>query len=722
MMVNDGTSALAGVLSEAIARRRDKARAEIGHGTMIGEAETPDLLPDDWTGPPFAWGDYIIAEHRVVVSGDRVLVAWVSGKPLVLERVASERDEWWPAERGQVDDIDGRLINVEDWIEGGGGGQEGPPGPPGPAGPEGPRGPSGPQGVAGPAGPQGAKGDTGATGSTGPQGVPGPTGPKGDTGSQGPQGSVGPQGPQGPQGPVGPQGPQGATGSGITMKGSVPTYQDLPMAGNAQGDAYIVQADDSLWMWDGGKWVSGGSIQGPPGPTGPQGVPGPQGQVGPQGTQGPTGATGATGPQGDTGPTGPQGPLGPTGPKGDVGSQGPQGVQGPQGDTGPIGPEGPPGASNAVYSGQWDWRSQTGAPGGGDIKSNTADWVTATQLNISDLTNRGTDVSAALRALKAGEQVRLQDQNDATRWARFNITGPAVDNGSYFTIPVTYTTGGGQPPSNNSSLEVSFLVPGSTAAQWYTGAAPPTSAIGRPGDMYLEGDGDVWKDDDALGWTATGTNIKGVKGDTGAQGPQGIQGPLGPQGPVGANGPTGPQGATGPTGDTGPQGIQGLPGPTVVWRGPWQSGVAYAANEAVAYNGSSYLATSAPTVGTAPPNAPWALMAQQGAIGPVGPAGGGVGGHEEFLPANGATYLDLAAAPALVLTVAREGIVQSEADGHYSLSGARLNFSDAFSGTERVVVAYMLPSGGEAAVDTALRAYVQQIMAVLDPTGPPPPS
>ena len=119
------------------------------------------------------------------------------------------------------------------------------------------------------------------------------------------------------------------------MQGSVPNAGSLPSAGNEQGDAYIVQADDSLWIWDGSAWVSGGSIQGPPGATGPAGAQGPTGAEGPQGVQGVAGATGSQGPKGDTGATGaastvpgPQGPVGPEGPQGDPGPQGPQGPAG----------------------------------------------------------------------------------------------------------------------------------------------------------------------------------------------------------------------------------------------------------------------------------------------------------------------------------------------------------------------------------------------------------
>jgi hypothetical protein len=101
------------------------------------------------------------------------------------------------------------------------------------------------------------------------------------------------------------------------MKGSVATSSALPATGNTQGDAYIVSADDSLWIWNGSQWISGGSIQGPPGaqgPAGAQGVAGAPGQAGAQGLKGDTGAPGGQGPQGPTGAAGTQGVQGPPGP------------------------------------------------------------------------------------------------------------------------------------------------------------------------------------------------------------------------------------------------------------------------------------------------------------------------------------------------------------------------------------------------------------------------
>ena len=47
---------------------------------------------------------------------------------------------------------------------------------------------------------------------------------------------------------VGPAGPQGTS---IVFKGSVATVEDLPTEGNEVNDAYLVEADGKLYIWDG---------------------------------------------------------------------------------------------------------------------------------------------------------------------------------------------------------------------------------------------------------------------------------------------------------------------------------------------------------------------------------------------------------------------------------------------------------------------------------------
>ena len=77
-----------------------------------------------------------------------------------------------------------------------------------------------------------------------------------------------------------------------------------------------------------------------------------------------------------------------------------------------------------------------------------------------------------------------------------------------------------------------------------------------------------------------------------------------------------------------------------------------------------------------------------GTIGAAGPMGPSASLHEEFLPAYAATTVTLSQVPQSLLIVSRNGLVQSAVAGNYSLAGTVLTFTDAFSGTERVVVEY----------------------------------
>ena len=121
------------------------------------------------------------------------------------------------------------------------------------------------------------KGDTGATGEKGQQG------PKGDTGDTGATGDTG---------PAGAKGDTGATGTGITIKGSYNTYEELIAehpTGN-DGDSYLVNG--SLYVWNGAAWENVGSIKGEKGDTGATGATGATGSKGDKGDKGDTGATG----------------------------------------------------------------------------------------------------------------------------------------------------------------------------------------------------------------------------------------------------------------------------------------------------------------------------------------------------------------------------------------------------------------------------------------------
>jgi hypothetical protein len=85
----------------------------------------------------------------------------------------------------------------------------------------------------------------------------------------------------------------------------------------------------------------------------------------------------------------------------------------------------------------------------------------------------------------------------------------------------------------------------------------------------------------------------------------------------------------GDKGDAGSTGAEGADGLDIAWRGAYDNGAMYAVNDAVSYQGSSYIAVAS-TVGNLPTNTSfWNLLAQKGNTGAQGPAGadGVVGAH-----------------------------------------------------------------------------------------------
>jgi hypothetical protein len=148
------------------------------------------------------------------------------------------------------------------------------------------------------------------------------------------------------------------------------------------------------------------------------------------------------------------------------------------------------------------------------------------------------------------------------------------------------------------------------AAAWMSGTGSPAAGIGKDGDYYLNTITGNVSAKASGAWTVV-TNIVGPMGAQGLQGLTGATGATGPQGPTGLTGATGPQGvkgdkgdqgiqgitgmtgATGATGATGPQGVGGVDGKSIQWRGTWSADSSYSAQQAVVFNGSSYIAISA---------------------------------------------------------------------------------------------------------------------------------
>lgn len=84
------------------------------------------------------------------------------------------------------------------------------------------------------------------------------------------------------KGPQGPQGEKGADGTGVNIKGSYDTVEELEAAHptGESGDAYLVAGSLYVWDVDNSKWTNVGDIKGPKGDTGDKGADGVDGTDG----------------------------------------------------------------------------------------------------------------------------------------------------------------------------------------------------------------------------------------------------------------------------------------------------------------------------------------------------------------------------------------------------------------------------------------------------------
>lgn len=158
---------------------------------------------------------------------------------------------------------------------------------------------------------------------------------------------------------------------------------------------------------------------------------------------------------------------------------------------------------------------------------------------------------------------------------------------------------------------------GATGPIGLTGPTGPMGATGATGMQGVAGPAGAKGDTGAAG-AAGPQGPVGPQGLQGLQGPQGIAGPAGPVGATGLAGATGPAGATGATGPVGPAGPTGMS-----FRGSYSSSVNYAVNDAVSYQGASYISVAAANHGNTPGTNPsyWSVLAAQGETGATGPVG-----------------------------------------------------------------------------------------------------
>lgn len=149
---------------------------------------------------------------------------------------------------------------------------------------------------------------------------------------------------------------------------------------------------------------------------------------------------------------------------GPPGPQGPAGTNGVDGAPGAAGPQGPAGLSGGIYSDIWSWTTNTAsAASSGQVGVNAAGWAAVTQININEQTKDGRNVSVlAFPRFAIGDTLYLQHKTDPTRNAYYTISGAPVDNGTWWSIPVNFSSGNGTVPGGTTDTNVTLFKAGAS--------------------------------------------------------------------------------------------------------------------------------------------------------------------------------------------------------------------------------------------------------------------
>lgn len=307
------------------------------------------------------------------------------------------------------------------------------------------------------------------------------------------------------------------------------------------------------------------------------------------------------------------GPPGPPGAAGPIGPTGPAGSAGPTGSTGPMGSTGPAGAGMT-------WRGP---------------YVSSTNYMLAD----GVEFN--------GSGYLMTSSNGS-------ISGIAPPNAPWQLFAAQGAVGllGPAGPVGQQGAQGSQGLPGGPGPSGPAGPGGPNGPQGVPGagmawqGAYVNGTTYTNGDGVQFGGSSYRLTISGNVSTSSVPPPSAPWQLVASIGGVGAAGTNGAQGPQGPQGLTGLQGPAGIPGAGMQWRGPYLPGTSYAPADAVQFNGSSYRLSSAGGNVSAPPAAPWELVAAAGAT--------GVGGGQAFSAVVVTTSGDLTlAGNASMLYVAR---------------------------------------------------------------------
>lgn len=94
--------------------------------------------------------------------------------------------------------------------------------------------------------------------------------------------------------------------------------------------------------------------------------------------------------------------------------------------------------SGGLEGSQYTYNDDTSGadPGTGNIAANSSTAPTVTELYISTISGVGTDVRFYMQSTQAGDRILVQQIDDAGKFASYEFTGSAIDEGGYWRIPV----------------------------------------------------------------------------------------------------------------------------------------------------------------------------------------------------------------------------------------------------------------------------------------------
>jgi hypothetical protein len=126
---------------------------------------------------------------------------------------------------------------------------------------------------------------------------------------------------------------------------------------------------------------------------------------------------------------------------------------------------------NLMSPNSWLWNTQAPPPLSGQIRTDSRNWASATQLHINRQTEGNVDVGTDLAAVKAGDEIRYEHQTDPTRYARYRVSAPATLVGSAYVFPVTLLLVSGTLPNSGTRVLLEILTASGNTVNWTISAA-----------------------------------------------------------------------------------------------------------------------------------------------------------------------------------------------------------------------------------------------------------